>query len=439
MAPYAMRGTPTLILIDRTGRIRAHEFGQIDDMAVGARIAQLVPERDASLADGRNQRGQRDRRRAVSQAWDRDVRASAAGSENVPNSFLCILCDRFVPPANGWRATMRRDLKAKERAMRRASLQLGIVLGIAAGAASAQSSPTWPTKPVKIVVMASPGGLVDVAARIIASHLAKMTTHSVVVENRPGGGGNIATEFVAKSAPDGHTLLSTGSNHAVNQTLLPNPGFDYVKDVAPVTMLGQGNMVLVATPTLQASNVAELVALAKRSPRTISIGHGPIGTPGHVATELFANMAGVELIVVPYKGIGSAVADIVSGQVHLGIGALPAVQPLINAGRLKALAVTAAMRTPVMPNVPTVGESGVPGFDVITWISLMTTGGTPAPLLDRISADIRTIMALPDVREAFEKQGTEVVTSTPVELAAYIKAEAVKWAGVLKNVKIQSQ
>lgn len=323
--------------------------------------------------------------------------------------------------------------------MRWVSLQLGICLSIAAGAVSAQTPPAWPTKPVKIVVMASPGGLVDVAARIIASHLTKMTTHSVVVENRPGGGGNIATEFVAKSAPDGHTLLSTGSNHAVNQTLLPNPGFDYVKDVAPVTMLGQGNMVLVATPSLQASNVAELVALAKRSPRTISIGHGPIGTPGHVATELFANMAGVELIVVPYKGIGSAVADIVSGQVHLGIGALPAVQPLINGGRLKALAVTAAKRTPVMPNVPTVGEAGVAGFDVITWISLMTTGGTPAPLLERISADIRTIMALPDVREAFEKQGTEVVTSTPAELAAYIKAEAVKWAGVLKNVKIQAQ
>jgi tripartite-type tricarboxylate transporter receptor subunit TctC len=313
-------------------------------------------------------------------------------------------------------------------------LMVCVILSSVANAQTAQ----WPTKPVKIVVMASPGGLVDVAARIIATHLSKTTTHSVVVENRPGAGGNIATDFVAKSAPDGHTLLSTGSNHAVNQTLLPNPGFDYIKDVAPVTMLGQGNMVLVGTSTLQANNVSELVALAKRQPRTISIGHGPVGTPGHVASELFASMAGVQLIVVPYKGIASAVADIVSGQVHLGIGALPAVQPLINAGRLKALAVTSNKRTPVMPNVPTIAESGVPGFDVITWISLMTTGGTPTPVLDRINAEVRAIMALPEVRDAFDKQGTEVVTSTPAELADYIKAEALKWAGVLKNVKVQA-
>lgn len=323
-----------------------------------------------------------------------------------------------------------------QQAVRQLTLCLG--LSLCTAAAYAQPAPMWPTKPVKIVVIASPGGLVDVAARIIANHLAKTTTHAVVVENRPGGGGNIATDFVAKSPPDGHTLLSTGSNHAVNQTLLPNPGFDYIKDVAPVTMLGQGNMILVGTASLPANNVAELVELAKRHPRTISIGHGPIGTPGHVASELFASMAGVQLIVVPYKGIGSAVADIVSGQVHLGIGALPAVQPLIHGGRLKALAVTSAKRTAVMPNVPTVAESGVPGFDVITWISLMTTGGTPAPLLERISAEIRTIMALAEVREAFDKQGTDVVTSTPAELAAYIRAEAAKWAGVLKNVKVQA-
>ncbi len=321
----------------------------------------------------------------------------------------------------------------------RLRLMLGFSLAFGCAVANAQTAAPWPTKPVKIVVMASPGGLVDVAARIIAGHLAKTTPHSVVVENRPGGGGNIATDFVAKSAPDGHTLLSTGSNHAVNQTLLPNPGFDYIKDVAPVTMLGQGNMLLVGTSTLQANNVAELIELAKRNPRTISIGHGPIGTPGHIASELFASMAGLDLIVVAYKGIGSAVADIVSGQVHLGIGALPAVQPLVNGGRLKALAVTADKRTPVMPNVPTVAESGVPGFDVITWISLMTTGGTPAPVIDRINADIRTIMALPEVREAFEKQGTDVVTSTPAELGAYIKSEATKWAGVLKSVKVQSK
>ncbi|MFM9888198.1 MAG: Bug family tripartite tricarboxylate transporter substrate binding protein [Burkholderiales bacterium] len=318
-------------------------------------------------------------------------------------------------------------------------LTLGLALTFGCVVANAQTTVTWPAKPVKIIVIASPGGLVDVAARIIANHLAKTIPHSVVVENRPGGGGNIATDFVAKSAPDGHTLLSTGSNHAVNQTLLPNPGFDYVKDVAPVTMLGQGNMLLVGTSTLQANNVAELIELAKRNPRTISIGHGPIGTPGHVASELFASMAGLDLIVVAYKGIGSAVADIVSGQVHLGIGALPAVQPLINGGRLKALAVTSEKRTPVMPNVPTVAESGVPGFDVITWISLMTTGGTPAPVIDRINTEIRTIMALPEVREAFEKQGTDVVTSTPAELATYIKAEATKWASVLKTVKVQAK
>lgn len=300
-------------------------------------------------------------------------------------------------------------------------------------------SQEFPTKPIRIVVMAAPGGLVDIAARTLGTHMTKTFGQPVIVENRPGGGGNIATEFVAKSPPDGHTLLSTGSNHAVNQTLLPSPGFDYDKDVAPVSMVAVGNMLMIGAPNLPANSVAEVIALAKRKPGSIAIGHAPIGTPGHIGAELLNGLIGGDLTLVTYKGIGAIVPDVISGQIHLAIGALPAVLPLAKAGRVKAMAVTGATRDPLLPDVPTIAESGVAGYDITTWVCIMTTGGTPRPVIDRLNVEIRRIMALPEVKETFAKQGTEAQTSTPDELASIMKHEATKWAGVLKNAKIKPQ
>ena len=298
-------------------------------------------------------------------------------------------------------------------------------------------SQDWPRRPVKIIVIASPGGFPDIAARTVANQLTGALGQPVVVENRAGGGGNIATDAVAKAAPDGHTLLLTGNNHAVNPTLLPNPGFDYEKDLAPITMVAEANMVLVGSPALQANNITELIALSKRTPKAMSIATSAIGTPNHLGAELLIAMTKIDFVVVPYKGIGPAIPDLVSGQVQVSIAALTAMLPLIKSGKLKALAVTRPKRSEFAPEIPTAAESGLPGFDVNAWVCIMVTGGTPQPVIQRLNSEIRKIMANPEIKEAFNKQGTEPWTTTPEELSSYIKAEAAKWADVLKNAKMR--
>ncbi len=316
-----------------------------------------------------------------------------------------------------------------------------ILIALLAGAAALFGAPAgaqdWPQRPVKILVMAAPGGLPDMVARVVAKHLTVSLGQPVVVENRPGAGGNIAALAVAKAAPDGHMLLLTGNNQAVNPTLLPNPGFDYDRDLTPVSMVAEANMLLVATPSLPVKNITELVALAKRQPNAIQVAISPIGTPNHLGAELLTQMAGIELGIIPYTGIGVATPDLLAGRVHLAISAIPSVHPHVVAGTLKALAVTRKARSPFAPDVPTAGESGLPGFDLNAWVCIMATGGTPAPIVQRLNEEIRKIMALPEVRESFAKQGADPSTMSPAELGAYIKAESVKWAGVLKNAKVK--
>ena len=314
----------------------------------------------------------------------------------------------------------------------------GLLIALSLASANAASQ-DWPVKPLKLVVMASPGGLIDVVARTLAVPLSKNIGQPVVVENRPGAGGNIATDHVAKSTPDGYTLLITSTNHAINQTLLPNPGFDYEKDLAPVSMVAEANQLLFASPSLPANTVAELIAGAKRNPGRVSIAHAAIGTPSHVGAELLASMGAIELVFVGYKSITLAVPDMISGQVQLGIGAVPTVLPLLRSGRLKAIAVTASKRSRMLPDTPTVAESGLPGFDVSAWMCILTTGGTSPQVVQRLSREIRVVMALPEVRDYLDKQDTVAVSSTPAELGETIRAEAVKWAAVLKNAKIKPQ
>jgi tripartite-type tricarboxylate transporter receptor subunit TctC len=314
-----------------------------------------------------------------------------------------------------------------------------LATGFASAPAMAQSGSgqPWPSKTLKIVVINAPGGLPDIAARVVANNLSKPIGQAVVVENRPGAGGNIAALYVAKAPPDGHTLLLNGFNQAVNPTLLPNPGFDYEKDLAPVTMIAEGPMLLLASPTLPANNVAELVALAKRKPASLSMAIAPIGSPNHIGAELLSMMAGADIVMVMYQGIAPAMPDMVAGRVDIAIAAIGPGLPFVKAGKLKALAVTTLKRTSFAPEVPTATESGLPGFDLNTWVCMMVTGGTPKPIVSRLNAEIRKVMALPEVRESLVKQGAEPSTSTPEELGALIKAEAVKWAAVLKNAKLK--
>ena len=312
---------------------------------------------------------------------------------------------------------------------------------VACGAVLAGAIPAdaqdWPQRPLKILVIAAPGGLPDAMARLVAKHLTTALGQPVVVENRPGAGGNMAAQGVAKAAPDGTTLLLTGTNQALNPTLIPDPGFDYERDLAPVTMVAEANMLLVAHPSLPANNVRELVALAKQKPASVAIAISPIGTPNHSGAELLMQMAGIDLTVVPYPGMGPATPDLLAGRVHIAISAIPSMYPHVAAGTLKALAVTRPTRSPFVPHIPTVSESGLPGFDVNAWVCLMTTGGTPAPVIARLNAEVRKMMALDEVRDSFAKQGLEASTMSPEELGAYIKSESVKWANVLKNAKVK--
>jgi tripartite-type tricarboxylate transporter receptor subunit TctC len=297
----------------------------------------------------------------------------------------------------------------------------------------------WPQRPLRIMVIAAPGGLPDAMARLIAKHLTSSLGQPVVVENRPGAGGNMAALAVAKAEPDGTTLLLTGTNHATNPALIPDAGFDYERDLAPVTMVAEANMLLVAHPSLPADNVAGLVALAKQKPGSVAIAMSPIGTPNHLGAELLAQKAGIELTFVTYPGIGPAMPDLLAGRTQIAISAMSSIYPHVAAGSLKALAVTRPVRSPFAPHIPTVSESGIPGFDVNAWVCLMATGGTPAPIVARLNAEVRAMMALPEVRESFAKQGLEASTMSPQELGDYIKAESVKWAGVLKNAKVRKQ
>jgi tripartite-type tricarboxylate transporter receptor subunit TctC len=317
---------------------------------------------------------------------------------------------------------------------------LGVLVAggaIASGIAATAAAQDWPSRPLRIMVIAAPGGLPDAVARLVAKHLTSALGQPVVVENRPGAGGNMAAAAVAKAAPDGYTLLLSGTNHAVNPTLIPDAGFDYENDLAPVTMVAQGNMFLVAHPALPARNVAELVALAKQKPSEVAIAISPIGTPNHLGAELLAQRAGIDLTFVPYPGIGPATPDLLAGRTHIAISAMSSMHPHVTAGTLKALAVTRPVRSPFAPDVPTVSESGLPGFDVNAWVCLMATGGTPAPVIARLNAEVRKMMELPEVREIFARQGLEPSTMSPKELRGYIKTESEKWSNVLKNAKVR--
>ena len=313
----------------------------------------------------------------------------------------------------------------------------GAVLCATSASSRAQD---WPQRPLRIMVIAAPGGLPDVMARLVAKHLTEALGQPVVVENRPGAGGNMAALAVAKAAPDGYTLLLTGTNHATNPTLIPDAGFDYERDLAPVTMVAEANMLLVAHPSLPANNVAELVALAKQKPnrgrdRDFADRHaqsswrGAAGTKGGHRPHLRALSRHRACHARPAGRPGAArdlghVLDLSACCRRHAEGA--------RGDAPGALAVRAERFRPW-------SKSGIPGYDVNAWVCLMTTGGTPEPIIARLNAEVRKTMALPEVRDSFAKQGLEASTMSPDELGAYIKSESVKWADVLKNAKVKKQ
>jgi tripartite-type tricarboxylate transporter receptor subunit TctC len=291
----------------------------------------------------------------------------------------------------------------------------------------------YPAKPIRFVVPYPAGGPLDTVARLLGAKVGESVGQPVVVDNKPGAGGNIGADIVAKSPADGYTILMGAvATHAINPTLYKSIPYDPVKDFAPITQVASTPNVLVVNPGVPAKDVKEFIAHAKANPGKLSFGSGSIGSAGHLAGELFKATAGVDMVHVPYKGAAPAMQDLVGGQVQLMFDNLASSLGQVKAGKVRALAVTTARRTPLAPELPTIAESGLPGFDISTWFGIFAPAGTPRPALERLHAEFVKALSAPDVREKMTNLGAEPVGNSPAEFAAYIRSEAEKYGRVIR-------
>jgi len=305
-----------------------------------------------------------------------------------------------------------------------------LVLALIAAGTGAQ---TYPAKPIRLVVPFPAGGTTDILAREVGQRLSQSFGQSVVVDNRPGAAGNIGSELVARSAPDGYTLLmATVGTHAINPSLYAKMPYDHVKDFAPVILVASVPNVLEVTPSLPVYTVADLIKLAREKPGQINFASSGSGTSIHLSGELFKAMAGVDMTHVPYKGSAPAIADLIGGQVQVMFDNLPSSLPQIKAGKLRAIAVTSAQRAPALPEVPTIAESGLPGFEASSWFGLVAPAGTPPAIIARINAEVNQWLQSPEAKEKLLAQGAAAAGGSPEQFAAYISAETEKWARVVK-------
>jgi len=292
----------------------------------------------------------------------------------------------------------------------------------------------YPTRPVRFVLGFPPGGASDTMARVVGTRLSENLGQPVVVDNRPGAGGNIAAEIVARSAPDGYTLL-LGNNAilAVNVSLYPKIAFDPVKDFAPVVLVASQPNILAVHPSVPANSVKELVALAKSKPGRLNYASPGVGTTGHLAAELFKRMAGVEMVIVPFKGGGPAVVAVLTGECQFIFATSLSVQPHVKSGKVRALAVTTPRRSQSFPELPTVSEAGVPGFEATTWHGVVVPARTPQKVIARLNGDFNKVLQMPDMRERLTTLGAEIIGGAPKELSDYIRKEIPVWAKVIKE------
>ena len=297
---------------------------------------------------------------------------------------------------------------------------------------------TYPAKTVRVIVPFSPGGSTDVTARIVAQKLSEAWRQQVIVDNRAGAGGNIGAEAVARAAPDGYTLLlATTGVMSINHRLYRNLPFDALKDFAPVTQIGALPLILIVHPSLPAKSVKELIAIARAAPGQLSYASSGVGSATHMTSELFRMMARVDILHVPYKGSGQAMADLVGGQVGIAFDQITSSLPQVQAGKLRALAVTSAKRFPSVPNLPSVAEAGVPGYESVSWNGLAAPANTPREIVSRIQSEVAAALKAADMKDRFFKDGIEPVASTPEQFAAHIRSERAKWEKVIASAGIQ--
>ncbi len=311
-----------------------------------------------------------------------------------------------------------------------------LVLGLFACLSGEGHAQTWPARPIQILVPYGAGGTADILTRIIGEKLSAALGQPVVIDNRPGAGGHIGAAAVARAAPDGYTFLMAGSpTHSVGPYLFKNLSYDPMRDVPPVAMVAVAPNLLVVKSSLPVKTVKDLVELARAKPGTVTFSSAGIGTSGYLAAELLKAKAGLDISHVPYKSGPEAVAGVLSGNVTFIFFTLPSLLPQVESGQLRALAIASAHRSALVPNVPTITEAGFPGFDVIAWFALFAPRGTPAPIVARLSAEIKKIVAMNDVREKMAKLGAEPKYLSPEGVVDFVAAEAPTWRELLKDIK----
>ena len=295
----------------------------------------------------------------------------------------------------------------------------------------------WPTRPVRMILPFPPGGGTDILGRLIAERLSAGIGQPVVTENRGGAGGNVGAEAAARSAPDGYTIVLVAPSLAISPTLYSKINYDPVKDFAPISLVATVPNVMVTQPSLP-GQLQEFIAFVKAKPGALNFGSGGAGTSNHLAGELFNLVTGTKLVHVPYKGVNLAMQDVLTGNVHLVFIGIPAAAPHIKAGKLRALAIVAPQRSSALPEVPTVAEAGLKDFEVTTWYGILAPAGTPQSVVRRLNAELVKVMHAPEMKEKLTATGTEPLTSTPEEFAAYIKREIAKWGDVIRKAGVKA-
>jgi tripartite-type tricarboxylate transporter receptor subunit TctC len=308
---------------------------------------------------------------------------------------------------------------------------------LSASASGQTQTDVYPSRPVRVIVGLAPGGATDIQTRLIAQKLSDRLGRAFIVENRTGAGGTVAYGYVAKSSPDGYTLLGVASGYSITPAVFSHLTYDPVKDFAPISLAIEAPILLLVHPAVPAKSVKELIALARARPDSLNFGSAGHGTSNHMAMELFKSMAGIRLVHVPYKGTGQALSDLVAGQIPVLFGNILSCLPYVKAGRLRALAVSSSKRSAALPQLPTVAEGGVPGYVTTTWHGWLAPAGTPPPIVQRLSAEIARVVKSPDIVDKMSGDGGEAVGSTPEQFTTHLVAEIARWRKVVRQTGVR--